>query len=74
MAKNIKTGGSQWELREERMLENPSRTKERRNKKRWSKYQLLNYKQYLTPKIQGNQTVHNLNFRYCLGRDVDKRH
>jgi hypothetical protein len=33
MAKDTKKGGWQWELREERMLKSPSRTRKRRNKK-----------------------------------------
>jgi len=34
MAKDTKKGGWQWDLREGKMLKNPSKTKKRRNKKR----------------------------------------
>jgi hypothetical protein len=33
MAKNTRKGGQQWELKAERMLKSPSKTKERRNRK-----------------------------------------
>jgi hypothetical protein len=41
MANDTKTGGQQWELREERMLRSPSRIKKKRNRKGLGKSQIL---------------------------------